>query len=217
MSFSGVFCAGLPSSVRLCFGQPCSPLRNGRFARPCDHSAYTYTPSGRSPARLASFSRVPLGFGPKQSRAWHPRELGKRRIRSSRPTFRYGAFLFVALALADSSSARSTSYDNGDNLYLFIGGRGARLHFTRRIALTTSLAIASASGESLFLTASNFASRPSAATFSITKNCGLFAPTTFWNSNTSLLRGSSGSILPATEKPWHGGPPNTKSQSGRAL
>ena len=68
MSFSGVFCAvpwclcaGLPSSVRLCFGQPCSPLRNGRFARPCDHSAYTYTPSGRSPARLASFSRVPLG------------------------------------------------------------------------------------------------------------------------------------------------------------
>ena len=44
---------------------------NGRFARPCDHSAYTYTPSGRSPARLASFSRVPLGFGPKQSRAWH--------------------------------------------------------------------------------------------------------------------------------------------------
>ena len=55
------FSAGLPSSVRLCFGQPCSPLRNGRFARPCDHSAYTYTPSGRSPARLASFSRVPLG------------------------------------------------------------------------------------------------------------------------------------------------------------
>ena len=48
------------------------PARNGRFARPCDHSAYTYTPSGRSPARLVSFSRVPprsalrnCGFVPK--------------------------------------------------------------------------------------------------------------------------------------------------------
>ncbi len=64
-------CAGLPVNVRLCFGQPCSPTRNGRFARPCDHSAYTYTPSGRSPARLVSFSQVPPGCGPKQSRAWH--------------------------------------------------------------------------------------------------------------------------------------------------
>ena len=45
--------------MRLCFGQPCSPLRNGRFARPCDRSAYTYTPSGRSPARLVTFSQVP--------------------------------------------------------------------------------------------------------------------------------------------------------------
>ena len=45
--------------------------RNGRFARPCDRSTYTYMPSGRSPARLVSFSRVPLGVGPKQSRAWH--------------------------------------------------------------------------------------------------------------------------------------------------
>ena len=66
-----MLCAGLPSSVRLCFGQPCSPTRNGRLARPCDRSTYTYMSSGRSPARLASFSRVPLGFGPKQSRAWH--------------------------------------------------------------------------------------------------------------------------------------------------
>ena len=57
--------AGLPVNVRLCFGQPCSPLRNGRFARPCDRSAYTYTPSGRSPARLVSFSRVPPGCRPK--------------------------------------------------------------------------------------------------------------------------------------------------------
>ena len=71
-----MLCAGLPSSVRLCFGQPCSPTRNGRFARPCDRSTYTYMPSGRSPARLVSFSWVPLGFGPKQSRAWHPREFG---------------------------------------------------------------------------------------------------------------------------------------------
>ena len=62
------------------------------------------------------------------------------------PTFRYGAFFFVVFALTDLSSSRLTSYDNGVNLYLFIGGRGARLHFTRRIALTTSLAIASASG-----------------------------------------------------------------------
>ena len=189
----------MPVNVRLCFGQPCSPTRNGRFARPCDHSAYTYTPSGRSPARLVSFSQVPPGSalrncgfvpkpcfcglsarlsasplktlrvfrrlrGPKQSRAWHPRVLGQgdassslasgksstppaRCIHHSRhdassagyrllasfalgvasrepesrrspalaprtcrlaPTFRYGAFLFVASALADVSSARLT-------------------------------------------------------------------------------------------------------------
>ena len=36
------------------------PARNGRFARPCDRSPYTYMSSGRSPARLVSFSRVPL-------------------------------------------------------------------------------------------------------------------------------------------------------------
>ena len=49
----------MPDIVRLASPQRCSPARNGRFARPCDRSAYTYTPSGRSPARLASFSRVP--------------------------------------------------------------------------------------------------------------------------------------------------------------
>ena len=158
-------CAGLPSSVRLCFGQPCSPTRNGRFARPCDRSTYTYMPSGRSPARLVSFSRVPPGVGPKQSRAGHSRELGKRHMRSSlasgksatpparcihrplhdtssagyrllvsrascgasrepesrfspaliprtcavSPTFRQGAFFFVASTLADLSSARLTT------------------------------------------------------------------------------------------------------------
>jgi len=68
--------AGLPSSVRLCFGQPCSPCESGRFRRPSPHSAYTYTPSGASPAVIVSLSKVPPGFGPKQSRAWHPREFG---------------------------------------------------------------------------------------------------------------------------------------------
>ena len=57
-------CAGLPSSVRSRSGQRCSPSINGRLARPCDRSAYTYTPSGRSPALLVSFSRVPLGKAP---------------------------------------------------------------------------------------------------------------------------------------------------------
>ena len=159
-----VLCAGLPSNVRSRSGQRCSPSINGRLARPCDRSAYTYTPSGRSPARLGSFSRVPPRCGPDRDRAWHPRELGQgnacsslasgksstppaRCIHHSRhdassagyrllasfapgvasrepesrrspaltprtcrlaPTFRYGAFLFVAAALADVPSARLT-------------------------------------------------------------------------------------------------------------
>ena len=45
--------------------------RNGRFARPCDRSTYTYMSSGRSPARLVSFSRVPPRCGPDRDRAWH--------------------------------------------------------------------------------------------------------------------------------------------------
>ena len=149
-------------------GQPCSPSRNGRLARPCNRSAYTYTPSGRSPALLVSFSRVSLGCGPDRDRAWHPRALGKRRMRSSlasgksatpparcihrplrdtssagyhllvsrasvgasrelssrrspafaphtcavSPTFLYGAFFFVASALADLSSSRLTAHNN---------------------------------------------------------------------------------------------------------
>ena len=64
-------------------GQPCSPSRNGRLARPCDRSTYTYTSSGRSPALLVSFSRVPLGVGPDRDRAWHPRVLGPVGGRSS--------------------------------------------------------------------------------------------------------------------------------------
>jgi hypothetical protein len=80
----GLLClVQMPSHVRLCFGQPCSPCESGRFRRPSPHSAYTYTPSGASPAVIVSLSKVPLGFGPKQSRAWHPRELGNRRMRSS--------------------------------------------------------------------------------------------------------------------------------------
>ena len=63
--------AVLPSSVRSRSGQPCSPSINGRLARPCDRSAYTYTPSGRSPALLVSFSRVPPRCGPDRDRAWH--------------------------------------------------------------------------------------------------------------------------------------------------
>ena len=73
----GLLClVQMPSHVRLCFGQPCSPCESGRFRRPSPRSAYTYTPSGASPAVIASLSKVPPGFGPKQSRAWHPREFG---------------------------------------------------------------------------------------------------------------------------------------------
>ena len=79
----GLLCAWLPSSVRLCFGQPCSPTRNGRLARPCDRSTYTYMSSGRSPARLVSFSQVPPRCGPDRGRAWHPRVLGPVGGRSS--------------------------------------------------------------------------------------------------------------------------------------
>ena len=156
--------AGLPDIVRLCFGQPCSPCESGRFRRPSPRSAYTYTPSGASPAVIVSLSKVPPGFGPKQSRAWHPRELGQCDACSSRPpgksstppaccihrprcdtssagycllvslasagasrepesrrspalaphtrrlgpTFRCGAFFFVASAFADVPSARLT-------------------------------------------------------------------------------------------------------------
>ena len=67
-----LYCSAcLPDIVRPLSGQRCSPARNGRFARPCDRSTYTYMSSGRSPARLVSFSQVPPGCGPKQSRASH--------------------------------------------------------------------------------------------------------------------------------------------------
>ena len=60
------------SSVRSRSGQPCSPARNGRFARPCARSATSRLASGRSPAQLASFSQVPPGCGPDRGRAWPP-------------------------------------------------------------------------------------------------------------------------------------------------
>ena len=48
----------------------------GRLLRPRGRLAYTYTPSGRSPVESAEPRKVPPSFGPKQSRAWHPREFG---------------------------------------------------------------------------------------------------------------------------------------------
>ena len=48
----------------------------GRLLRPRGRLAYTYTPSGRGPVESAALRKVPPGFGPKQSRAWHPREFG---------------------------------------------------------------------------------------------------------------------------------------------
>ena len=157
-------CAGLPSSVRSRSGQPCSPCESGRFRRPSPHSAYTYTPSGASPAVIVSLSKVPLSCGPDRDRAVHPRELGQGdaysslasgksstpparcihhsrhdassagyrllasfapgvasrepesrrspahapRMRRLDPTFRCGAFFFVASALADVPSTRLT-------------------------------------------------------------------------------------------------------------
>ena len=81
-----VLSAGLPSSVRLASPQRCSPARNGRFARPCNRSAYTYTPSGRGPVESAAPRKVPLGYDPDRGRAWHPRELGQGDAYSSLPS-----------------------------------------------------------------------------------------------------------------------------------
>ncbi len=50
----------------------------------------------------------------------------------------------------------------------------------------------------------------SLGTFSMQKLRGGVSQTIRMNSNTSSLRGSSGWRLPAFEKPWHGGPPNTQ-------
>jgi len=52
------------------------PVQGGRFVRPSPRSAYTYTPSGASPAQLASPCFGPLGYDPDRDRAWHPREFG---------------------------------------------------------------------------------------------------------------------------------------------
>ena len=47
------------------------PVQGGRFMRPSPHSAYTYTPSGASPAQLASPCFGPPRCGPDRDRAWH--------------------------------------------------------------------------------------------------------------------------------------------------
>ena len=46
------------------YGATVLPLQVGRFARPCARSTYTYTPSVRSPAQLASTCFGPLGAAP---------------------------------------------------------------------------------------------------------------------------------------------------------
>src|SRR5579875_113615 len=50
---------------------------------------------------------------------------------------------------------------------------------------------------------------PSALTFSITNARGARSSTTSKKWSTCLERGSSGSMRPITENPWHGGPPIT--------
>ena len=61
-------------SVALCWfafqravtvGATVLPVQGGRFARPSPHSAYTYTPSGASPAQLATPCFGPLGWRPR--------------------------------------------------------------------------------------------------------------------------------------------------------
>ena len=101
--YCGLLCAGLPSSVRLCFGQPCSPCESGRFRRPPPRSAYTYTPSGTRPAVIVSLSKVPLGFGPKQSRAWH---LWSSSSRGECPRPRYRSTRRCSRAFRSPSASR---------------------------------------------------------------------------------------------------------------
>ena len=63
------------------------PARNGRFARPCDRSPYTYMSSGRSPARLVSFSRVPLRWRRRSKPRMAPSGV-RRGARGARPLSR---------------------------------------------------------------------------------------------------------------------------------
>ena len=83
---SAIYCADLPSSVRLCFGQPCSPFEAGALPvlRPARRIHIRLR--GRvlcNPPRLKGFRPA---VGGEASRAVHPRELGKRRMRSSLPS-----------------------------------------------------------------------------------------------------------------------------------
>lgn len=47
------------------------PPRVGRFPRPCDRSAYTSMPSGRSPAETSSMRGGRSADGGESSRVWH--------------------------------------------------------------------------------------------------------------------------------------------------
>ncbi len=53
------------------FGATVLPVHAGRFARPSTRSAYTYTPSGSSPAQLASACFGPPRCGTDRDRAGH--------------------------------------------------------------------------------------------------------------------------------------------------
>ena len=105
-------CAGLPSSVRLCFGElgkrrMRSSLPSGKSATPparCIHRPQRDTSSAEY--RLL-VSRASSGASREPESCRSP-ALAPHTCAVS-PTFRYGAFLFVAFALADASSARLTT------------------------------------------------------------------------------------------------------------
>ena len=101
-------CVGLPSIVRLASPQRCSPARNGRFARPCGRSAYTYTPSDRSPARLASFSQVPPRWRRRSKPRSAPSGAGSRRRKLVAP---FGEKLVSSRALHPPFASRC--FDGG--------------------------------------------------------------------------------------------------------
>ena len=105
-------------------------VQGGRFARPSTHSAYTYTPSGSSPAQHASPSFGPFRYRPepwprlassgvRRGARWlglppapcaAAPVVACRSVRHSPPRplphLPQGAFFFEASALADVSSAR---------------------------------------------------------------------------------------------------------------
>ena len=122
-------CADLPSSVRLCFGElgkrrMRSSLPSGKSATPparCIHRPQRDTSSAEY-RLLVSLASV--GASRELSSRRSPAHPSSDRLRGSLrsgdttpytcavcPTFRYGAFLFVAFALPDLSSARLITCD----------------------------------------------------------------------------------------------------------